>query len=400
MKITAIETSRIAEHPNLIWVRIHTDEGLTGLGETFFGAAAVEAYIHETAVPKLLGADPLAIDYLSKSLVGYLGFRSTGAEARGASAIDIALWDIFGKATDQPIWQLLGGKCRDRIRTYNTCAGTHYVRSTNSQSVSNWGLDRREPRGFDDLNAFLTRADELAVELLESGITAMKIWPFDPHAEQAAGREISSSAMRVALEPFERIRKAVGDRMDIMVEFHSLWQLLPAIRIAEALAPYDTFWHEDPIRMDSLGSLKRYAERSRAPVCASETLGSRWAFRDLLETGVAGVIMLDLSWCGGLSEARKIATMAETWHLPIAPHDCTGPVVLAASTHLSLNAQNALVQESVRAFYSGWYNDIVTAVPMVSQGTITVPEGPGLGLELLPDLDRRFSVSTRRSGNP
>ena len=182
-----------------------------------------------------------------------------------------------------------------------------------------------------------------------------------------------------------------------MVEFHSLWQLPPAIRIAEALAPYDTFWHEDPIRMDSLGSLPRYAARSKAPLCASETLGSRWAFRDLLETGAAGIIMLDLSWCGGLSEGRKIAAMAEAWHLPIAPHDCTGPVVLAASTHLSLNAPNALIQESVRAFYGGWYADIVTAVPSVTDGMITVPPGAGLGLELHSDLERRFTLSTRRS---
>ena len=397
MKITAVETVRIAEHPNLLWVKIDTDEGLTGLGETFFGASAVEAYIHETAVPKLLGTDPLAIDHLSKGLVGHLGFRSTGAEMRGASAIDIALWDLFGKATQQPIWQLLGGRSRDRIRTYNTCAGTHYVRATSQQSVSNWGLERQTDSRFDDLNAFLTRADELAAELLDSGITAMKIWPFDSYAEESQGLYLSAADLKKALEPFEKIRKAVSDRMDILVEFHGLWQLPPAIRIAEALVAFGTFWHEDPIRMDSLSSLKRYAERSKAPVCASETLGSRWAFRDLLETGAAGVIMLDLSWCGGLSEGRKIAAMAETWHLPVAPHDCTGPVVLTASTHLSLNAPNALVQESVRAFYSTWYTDIVTAVPPITHGHITVPDGPGLGLELLPDLERRFTVSTRRS---
>ncbi len=146
-----------------------------------------------------------------------------------------------------------------------------------------------------------------------------------------------------------------------MVEFHSLWQLLPAIPIARALAPFDTNWHEDPIKMDSLATLKRYAEASIAPICASETLGARTAFRDLLETGAAGVIMLDLSWCGGVSEAKKIAAMAEAWHLPIAPHDCTGPVVLGASTHLALNAPNALVQESVRAFYRTWYRDLTTA---------------------------------------
>ena len=189
----------------------------------------------------------------------------------------------------------------------------------------------------------------------------------------------------------------MGDKIDVMVEFHSCWQLLPAIRIAEALTPFDTFWHEDPIKMDSLSSLKRYAERSKAPICASETLGSRWAFRDLLETGVAGVVMLDLSWCGGLSEARKIASMAETWHLPVAPHDCTGPVVLTASTHLSLNAPNALVQEFVRAFQRTWYRDLVTEVPPVTDGRITTPEGPGLGIELHPELADRFTVTRRRS---
>ena len=185
-----------------------------------------------------------------------------------------------------------------------------------------------------------------------------------------------------------------------MVEFHSLWQLLPAMRIARALTPFDTKWHEDPIKMDSLASLKRYAEVSPAPICASETLGSRWAFRDLLETGAAGVIMLDLSWCGGLSEARKIAAMAEAWHLPVAPHDCTGPVVLCASTHLSLNAPNALIQESVRAYYKTWYRDLVTALPEVRDGFITVPAGPGLGMELAPDLAERFTATVRMSKEP
>jgi galactonate dehydratase len=286
-------------------------------------------------------------------LVGYLGFRSSGAEVRGNSAFDIALWDIFGKATGQPIAQLLGGFTRREIRTYNTCAGSDYVKKTTGQVTANYGLGQNNE--FDDLNGFLHRADELALSLLEDGITAMKIWPFDSAAEQSRGQYISAPDIDKALVPLEKIRRAVGNKMDIMVEFHGLWQLLPAMQIARALTPYQTFWHEDPIKMDSLSSLKRYAEVSTAPISASETLGSRWGFRDLLETDAAGVVMMDLSWCGGLSEARKIASMAEAWHLPIAPHDCTGPVVLCASTHLSLNAPNALVQESVRAFYRGWY---------------------------------------------
>lgn len=397
MKITKLETVRIAERQNLLWILVHTDEGITGLGETFFGAETVEAYIHEYIAPRVIGRDPLQIDLLAADLVGYLGFRSSGAEVRGNSAFDIALWDIFGKATGQPIAQLLGGFSRREIRTYNTCAGTEYIKKATGQTTANYDLSTSATRDYDDLNGFLLRADELAHSLLEDGITAMKIWPFDMAAEMSRGQYISMPDLKRALEPFEKIRSAVGDKMDIMVEFHSMWQLLPAMQIAKALTPYQTFWHEDPIKMDSLSSLTRYAAVSPAPICASETLGSRFAFRDLLETGAAGVVMLDISWCGGISEARKIASMAEAWHLPVAPHDCTGPVVLCASTHLSLNAPNALVQESVRAFYKTWYRDLVTALPEVKNGMITVPPGAGLGMELNPDLERVFTVSRRRS---
>jgi len=395
MKITKLETIRIEDRPNLLWVQVHTDEGLVGLGETFFGAQAVEAYLHETVAPKVIGRDPLEIDKLAADLVGYLGYRSTGVESRGNSAFDIALWDLFGKATGQPIAQLLGGFTRPDIRTYNTCAGTEYIKKTTGQNTDNYGLATGNQEGYDDLDAFLNSADELALSLLEEDITAMKIWPFDEAAEKTRGQYIEKADLKAALEPFEKIRKAVGDRMDIMVELHLMWQLLPAIEIARALEPYDTFWHEDPIKMDSLSSLNRYVEASPAPIAASETLGSRWAFRDLIETGVAGIFNLDISWCGGLSEARKIAAMAEAWHLPIAPHDCTGPVVLCASTHLSLNAPNAMIQESVRAFYRTWYRDLVTALPIIDKGRITVPPGPGLGMELNPDLDQAFTTFRR-----
>jgi L-alanine-DL-glutamate epimerase-like enolase superfamily enzyme len=396
VKITKLETIRIAERPNLLWVEVHTDEGLVGLGETFFGAATVETYIHEYIAPRVIGRNPLQIDLLATELVGYLGFRSSGAEVRGNSAFDIALWDLFGKATGQPIAQLLGGFSRESIRTYNTCAGSEYIKRATGQTTANYAMNGNGTQ-YDDLNAFLNNADELALSLKEEGITAMKIWPFDIAAEKTRGQYISAADVDAALKPFEKIREAVGNSMDIMVEFHSMWQLLPAMQIARALEPFDTFWHEDPIKMDSLSSLKRYAQASKAPISASETLGSRWGFRDLLETDAAGVVMLDISWCGGLSEAHKIASMAEAWHLPIAPHDCTGPVVLAASTHLSLNAPNALVQESVRAFYHTWYRDLVTALPEVNNGMITVPPGPGLGLELNPELSRAFTVSRKMS---
>jgi galactonate dehydratase len=394
MKITAVETVRLGEFPNLVWVRLKTDEGLTGLGETFMGAAAVEAYIHESAAPKLIGRDPIQIEAINRSLINYLGWRGTGVETRGNSAIDIALWDLFGKAIGRPVCEALGGKSRDRIRVYNTCAGYKYIRDERSQAVANWGVGNKQGP-YEDLEAFLHRADELALSLLEQGITGMKIWPFDIAAERTAGWDISPAELDAALEPFAKIRKAVGNRMDIMVEFHSLWSLPMAQRLARALEPFDTYWHEDPLRLDNLADLKAYAEHSKAWVCASETLAYTHSFREYLETGVAGVAMLDLSWCGGLSEARKIAALAEAWHVPVAPHDCTGPVVYAASCHFSLHARNALIQESVRAFYSGWYTELVTELPPITRGEVTVNMKPGLGLDLLPDLDRRKDASVR-----
>ncbi|TYR30081.1 mandelate racemase/muconate lactonizing enzyme family protein [Mesorhizobium microcysteis] len=396
MKITSLETIRLGEFANLVWVRLHTDEGITGLGETFMGAAAVEAYLHETVAPKLIGRDPMHIEAINRDLLGYLGWRGAGVETRGNSAVDIALWDIFGKALGVPVSIALGGRSRESVRTYNTCAGYKYVRDARAQAVANWGVGEAEGP-YEDLDGFLHRADELAHSLLEQGISGMKIWPFDIAAERTDGLDISADELRKALEPFEKIRNAVGDRMDIMVEFHSLWKLPAAQRIARALADYDTYWHEDPVRMDSLETLRAYAPHSRAMICASETLAYPHAFRDYLATGVAGVAMLDLSWCGGLSEARKIAGMAEAHQIPVAPHDCTGPVVFMASCQFSLHARNTLIQESVRAFYTGWYKELVTALPDVSNGEIRLTDAPGLGIELLPDIDRRADAIVRTS---
>ena len=397
MKITRLETLRLSGFPNLVWLRVHTDEGVSGLGETSYAAQSVETYLHEYVAPRVLGRDPLEIESLSRSLVGYLGWRGSGVETRAASAFDLALWDLYGKVTRQPLYQLLGGASRERVRTYNTCAGYRYIRAAGGQNTKNWGLDGKSQGPYEDLDAFLHRADELAHSLLEQGITGMKIWPFDPYAEASDGQYLCGPDLERALEPFRKIRGAVGNRMDIMVEFHSLWRLPAAQRIAQALAEFDTFWHEDPIRMDSLALLKQYAPYSKAPICASEILAGRWSFKDLLETGVAGIVMFDLAWCGGITEARRIAALADAWQLPVAPHDCTGPIVYAASVHFSIWAPNALVQESVRAFYSGWYQELVTHVPQPVRGFFEKPPGPGLGCELLPQLWTRPDAVVRVS---
>jgi L-alanine-DL-glutamate epimerase-like enolase superfamily enzyme len=398
MKITGFETIWLEEFPNLCWVEVATDSGIRGLGETFFGPKAVIAYIHETVAPRLLGKDPLAIDRHSRTLIHdyYLGFAASGAELRGASAVDIALWDIWGKATSQPLYQLLGGLSRETIRTYNTCAGYRYVRGSQGQATGNWGLEANQGP-YEDLDAFLNDAGALALSLKEEGISGMKIWPFDFAAERTDGSYISPEELKTALEPFARIRDAVGDGMDIMVELHSLWNLPTAKRIFAALEPYQPFWFEDPIKMNNFDALAELAASTRVPITASETIATRPMFRELMAKRAVGVVMLDLAWCGGLSEAKKIATMAEAHQLPIAPHDCTGPIVFTASCHLSLNAPNALIQESVRAFYTGWYKELVTELPRIEQGQIHPMQGPGLGTELLPEVKKRKDAVVQRS---
>ncbi len=397
MKITAIRTFRAAEFANVLWVHVETDAGVTGLGETFYGAGAVEAHIHDTLSVRLLGQNPLNIELLHKDMVSLpMAQACTGVEYRAASAIDIALWDVFGKVCGQPVWQMLGGRSWDRMRIYNTCAGTRYVRSNNIRPVANWDLGSVESP-YEDLDGFMNRPAQLAENLLENGITAMKIWPFDPHAAEFKGQHISASAMKTALRPFEAIRRAVGDRIEIMLEMHSLWNLPTAMKIAREVEAYAPLWYEDPIRMNSPQALAEFARSTPVMTCASETLGSRFAYKEYLDRDAAHVVMADLCWTGGLTEGRKIAAMADTYHRPFAPHDCIGPVGFAAAVHMSLSQPNTLIQESVRAFYKGWYLELVTEMPRIEGGYVYPTEAPGLGLELLPGFFGRPDLTTRVS---
>ena len=305
MKIVSIETLRTAEFANVIWVRVHTDSGVIGLGETFYGAGAVEAHIHDTLAGRLLGRDPLHIEAIHRDMLNLpMAQSSTGVEYRAASAVDIALWDLFGKVCGQPVHQMLGGLCRPKQRVYNTCAGYGYVRSTNIKPVSNWNQSQAAGP-YEDLQGFMTRADAVAESLLESGITAMKIWPFDPAAMENDGMSITPTQLKAALEPFEKIRKAVGDKMEIMVEFHSLWNLPMAKKLAKILEQYTPTWYEDPIRMNSPQALAEYARSTSVWTCASETLGSRFPYKDMLDRDAMHVVMADLCWTGGLTRAAR-----------------------------------------------------------------------------------------------
>jgi galactonate dehydratase len=396
MKVTALETVYVDEFPNLLWVHVHTDEGLIGLGETYFGAAAVDAHIHEFIAPYLIGKNPLDIERHSHRMTGYAGRGGSGAEMRGASAIDIALWDVWGQLVNQPICQLLGGKSRDTVRVYNTCAGYQYVRKAAAQVTANFGLET-SAGPYEDLDAFLNNADELAQSLLEMGINAMKIWPFDFAAEASGGAYISNADLDKALEPFRKIRNAVGDKMEIMAELHSLWNVPMAKKVSEALEEFDLTWIEDPVRMDIPDQVAKICDSVHTPIAGGELLGQRYQFRQLLEQADMGVVIMDIVWAGGLTEARKVASLCDNYGVPFAAHDCTGPVALAASTHMALHAPNMFIQEMVRAYYYGWYSDQVTALPPLDKGFITVSDAPGLGMKLNPDMLTRSDARVRKT---
>lgn len=387
MKITQLETVRSPVQPNLLFVLLHTDEGLVGLGESFFGAEAVESYLHETVAPVLLGAADPAPEAVAQQLLPYLGYQGGGAETRGNAAIDVALWDLLGKRADLPLYVLLGGPVRDRIPVYNTCAGPGYVQRETRQVSSNWGLLGIEERGpYEDLDAFLHRPGELARELVAEGFTAMKVWPFDRAAERTHGTSISRQELRDGVGVIAAIRDAVGDDIDVMLEMHGLWTRPAATRIIQAVQPYQLYWVEDPVRPDAVSALLTLRQDVDCWIATGETVTGRRGFLQLMEGGAVDVATVDIQWSGGLTEARKIATLADAYAVPVAPHDCTGPVSLATSAHLTLSQPNGLVQETARSFLRTWYEHVAEGLPTITDGWLTPTSAPGHGMRVRESL--------------
>jgi L-alanine-DL-glutamate epimerase-like enolase superfamily enzyme len=223
----------------------------------------------------------------------------------------------------------------------------------------------------------------------------MKIWPFDEVAHANDGQYITVAQVDQCLEPIRKIRDAVGRRMDVMIELHGLWQPLPAAQICRALEEFEPFWVEDAIKLRDLQAVARLAESTRLPFALGETVGNRFELKRLLDTGAADIVMFDVSWAGGLSEARRLIALAETYDRPIAPHDCTGPVVLTAGVHLAVSSPNAFLQETVRTLCTDLYPQLVTELPVISGGYAVPQTGPGLGLDLQPGFESRADARVR-----
>jgi galactonate dehydratase len=396
-RIRSVATVRIGSQPNVCWVLVETDGGIVGLGETFFGAEAVEAYVHETAAPYLVGQDALRITAHWRALYRLWSRKGVGAEARGASAVDIALWDVFGHVTGQPLYQLLGGKVRDDIRVYNTCAGPGYQSTRLAPGDSLFGIGA--PGAPDeDLWAFLHEPDALVESLLAEGIRAMKVFPFDATLAFDGGQLADREMVAAGIGIVDRIRRAGGDRMEVAIEMRSRWLLPAAKRIVAALEPYDPIWIEDPIRNDNLEALAELARSTSIPIAAGENLGSRMRQREMLASGAVGIALSDATWCGGVTEARRIAELAAVHAVPFGLHDCSGPVNLAVGTHVSMSVENAFMQEIVRAYCRGWYRDVAEGLPAIADGRIRASDAPGHGVRLAPDLFDRPTTTLRRTG--
>ena len=380
----------------MLWLEAETADGVVGLGETFYAAEAVEAYIHANLAPIVLGMSAVDIEAVYYRTRPYVGFVAASTELRARSALDIALWDALGKVTGQPISVLLGGRIRSQIPVYNTCAGNQYVRGTKLGTTENFGIaSSGTDQNYEDLDRFLNDPVGLAGSLLDMGIDSMKIWPFDFAAESTQGQFISPAELNKALVPFKAIKKEYGDRMQISAELHGMWNLSESLIICQALDEIGMRWIEDPVFLTNPAGIQELKRTVRSRIAMGETRGGADDFKIFLDTGALSLLILDIGWCGGLTEARRCAAVAGAYLTPVAAHDCNGPVVLSASVHFCQATPNAFVQEIVRAFYYGWYAEIVTELPPIVDGAISAPEGPGLGMELLPDFKVRESTISR-----
>lgn len=376
MKITKIEAVRFRSDlriqgiaPNWMWVRLHTDTGLVGTGESYPGYEAHRGALKELS-SYILGKDPTRIDRLWQDLFYRISYQPWGgAETRILTAVNIAQWDILGQASGLPVYKLLGGKAQEKLMVYNTMNG--------------WTINgMREHDAPEKITEFL----------LKRGIKAIKLYPYDRGPVNALARHggtfITQAELRKSLEPIQRIRKAVGDEMEIALDLSSRWNLPCSLQIAHSLEPYGIMYLEDAMLADNLAAYAALARETSIPICLSERLATRFRFREMFEARAVDVVMYDVTWCGGISEAKKISDMADTYKIPTSPHTGGGPILWYASIHTATSLNNFYIMESVYHLYNDVYPHFLKNVPAPVDGYVTAPEAPGLGIEIREEAFR------------
>ena len=377
MIISQIETIRVAQFPDLIFVQVHTDTGLTGLGETWYAAATVESAIHDHFGPLLVGRDPFEIERHWQTmfrLSDHAGYG--GAELRAISAIDVALWDIKGQSLNMPIFEIIGGGTRNRIKVYNTLG----VYGEIDEAHRVWS----DPVG-------------VAKSLLDQGITGMKMSPTDFIARESDGQLLFQDDLDWALRPIREIREKLGMEIDIANDAHGKWNLPNAMRIVREMESMRLMWHEELISPLNEEAHRRLQAVTSTPIAAAERLMTRYQHRRFIESSSARISMPDLTWTGGISEVKKIAVLASAHQKPIAPHDCVGPVNMMACAHIAMATPNVMIMEYNQAMHLGWYRDFIEPDFVIDGGFLMAPTEPGLGARLRPSVKDRADATVRVS---
>ena len=357
MKISDVTTHVLGTAwRNLTFVQVHTDEGLTGVGEVRMlnHTDALRGYLAEAVPNHVLGSDPFNVEDLVQRMYRNDYARQGEIAMSAISTLELACWDIMGKALGQPVYRLLGGAVRDRIPAY----------------ANGWYTVERTPEEF----------HAAARRVLARGYRALKLDPFGAGFYELDRQETLRSVALV-----EAVRDAVGPDVEILVEMHGRFNPATAVAIARLLEPYRPGWVEEPVPPENLAALKKASEKITIPVATGERIHTRYEYRELFELQAADVIQPDITHFGGLLETRKLAAWAEAYYVLVAPHNVGGPVSTAAALHLAACTPNFKIQEHFNDFAEEFVKAAAPGNPEVVDGAFALPKGPGLGVTL--DLD-------------
>jgi galactonate dehydratase len=344
---------------NLTFVQVITDDGLIGVGEVRMlnHTDALRGYLAE-AVPKhVLGHDPLDIESLVQRLYRNDYARADEIAMSAIATIEIACWDIMGQALGQPVYKLLGGAVREKIKAY----------------ANGWYTVERTPQEF---HAAATRA-------IAKGYRALKLDPFG-----AGFYELDRAEKMRSIALVEAVRDAVGPDVEILVEMHGRFNPATAIELAHELEAFKPSWVEEPVPPENLAALKKASEKISIPIASGERLHTRYDYRQLFELQAADIIQPDITHFGGLLETKKLAAWAEAYYLLVAPHNVGGPVSTAAALHFAASTPNFKILEHFNDFAEDWVKPAAPGNPEVQDGYFTLPQGPGLGVKLDEEVIR------------
>ena len=358
MKITDVKTLVMGTSwRNLTFVKVETDEGLTGVSEVRMNnrTDALVAYIDGAKRRHVIGSDPFNTEDLYQRLFRDDYGRAGEIVATGISVIEIACWDIIGKAVNQPVYRLLGGACRDKIKAY----------------ANGWYRVERSPEEF----------HAAAKRVLEKGYRALKFDPFG-----AGYYELSYEEKWKSVELVEAVRDAVGPDVEILVEMHGRFSPYMAIEISAELEKFQPSWVEEPVPPDNIAALAKAAEKINLPVATGERLHNKYEYRELINLQAADILQPDITQTGGFLETKKIAAMGDMCYMTVAPHNVGGPVSTATALHFAACTTNFKIQEHFNDFSEAWVKEAATGCPEVIDGYFSLPDGPGLGMELNEDL--------------